>query len=57
MPMLMRLARVTTRRSEVWRHCEICDELAAMAPYATTCDACAEVVHLVGRTERRRGCA
>lgn len=40
MPMLMTSARVTTLRSEVWRHCETCDDLAAMAPHATTCDVC-----------------
>jgi hypothetical protein len=40
MPMLVKLARVSTRRGEVWRHCESCDELTAMAPHQTTCDAC-----------------
>lgn len=40
-PMVMTLARVTTLRREVWRHCETCDELAAMPPYENVCDACA----------------
>ncbi|MEO3923882.1 hypothetical protein ABGB07_08470 [Micromonosporaceae bacterium B7E4] len=40
-PMVMTPARVTTLRREVWRHCECCDELAAMAPHASVCDVCA----------------
>jgi hypothetical protein len=31
-------------RGEVWRHCEICDDLAAMPPHATICDACTPVI-------------
>jgi hypothetical protein len=40
MPMLVNLAPATPRRAEVWRHCETCDELVAMAPWASVCDAC-----------------
>ncbi|MEH1130033.1 hypothetical protein [Micromonospora sp. CPCC 206061] len=44
MPTVVHLVRVTTRRGEVWRHCEICDDLAAMPPHVTICDACTPVV-------------
>ena len=30
-PMVMTLACVRTLRREVWRHCECCDELAALS--------------------------
>ena len=53
MPMLVNLARVTTRRTEVWRHCEDCDELAAMAPNAFTCDVCAPTPAPTYRATRR----
>ncbi|MEV4756008.1 hypothetical protein AB0J86_12970 [Micromonospora sp. NPDC049559] len=43
MPMLVNLVRVSTRRNEVWRHCESCDELAAMAPYQVICSACSSI--------------
>jgi hypothetical protein len=43
-PTVVHLVRVTTRRGEVWRHCEVCDDLAAMPPHVTICDACAPVV-------------
>jgi hypothetical protein len=39
--MVVTLACVTTLRREVWQHCECCDELAAMPPYESVCDACA----------------
>ncbi|MEJ3748464.1 hypothetical protein WEI85_34920 [Actinomycetes bacterium KLBMP 9797] len=44
MPTVVDAALFPRGRGEQWRHCEICDELAAMAPQATLCDACAEVV-------------
>lgn len=43
MPTVIHIARVTTARAEVWRHCEICDDLAAMPPHVTICDACSTV--------------
>ena len=42
-PTVIHLLPESPRRGEVWRHCEICDDLAAMPPYATICDACATV--------------
>ncbi|MFV2094514.1 hypothetical protein ACFHW1_03345 [Micromonospora sp. LOL_014] len=45
-PMLMNLDPDKPRRREVWRHCEICDDLAAMPPHVFICDACALVVFL-----------
>jgi hypothetical protein len=42
-PTVIHLVRLTTGRGEVWRHCEICDDLAAMPPHVTICDACTTV--------------
>ena len=53
MPMLVKLARVSTRRAEVWRHCEVCDELAAMPPFAFVCDTCSDVTPSPYRLRRR----
>jgi hypothetical protein len=41
MPTVAKFARATTRESAVWRTCPACDRLAAMAPDALFCDACA----------------
>lgn len=38
--MLLNLDVATPGRREVWRHCEICDELAAMPLYVFVCDTC-----------------
>ncbi|MFC0526758.1 hypothetical protein [Phytohabitans kaempferiae] len=43
MPTVIHLLRPSTGRGEVWRHCEICDDLVAMPPHATICDACTTV--------------
>ncbi|WP_326552148.1 hypothetical protein [Micromonospora sp. NBC_01813] len=45
-PMLVNLDLSAPRRREVWRHCEICDDVAAMPPHVFICDACALVVFL-----------
>jgi hypothetical protein len=42
-PTVIHLLLETAFRGEVWRHCEICDELAAMPPHATICDTCTAV--------------
>jgi hypothetical protein len=42
-PTVIHILRATTRRGEVWRHCEICDDVAAMPPHVTICDACTSV--------------
>jgi hypothetical protein len=42
-PTVIHVVRVSTSRGEVWRHCEICDELAAMPPHVFICDACTTV--------------
>jgi hypothetical protein len=44
-PTVIHIVRVSTRRGEVWRHCEICDDLAAMPPHVTICDACTTVTN------------
>lgn len=40
LPMLLNLAVPAPLRREVWRHCESCDELAAMPPYVFVCETC-----------------
>lgn len=41
LPMLLGLGLATSGRREVWRHCEVCDDLAAMAPHVSVCETCA----------------
>jgi hypothetical protein len=41
MPTVSNTARATIRDTAVWRTCPACDQLAAMAPDALFCDACA----------------
>ncbi len=44
MPRLYKAARVTTRSGAIWRHCDVCDDLAALAPGDRVCPACVAVV-------------
>jgi len=39
-PTVIHLPHASARRGEVWRHCEICDDLVAMPPHVSICDAC-----------------
>ncbi len=41
MPKVIDAARVTTPDTAVWRECPCCGQLAALAPDALFCDACA----------------
>jgi hypothetical protein len=41
MPTVSKSARATIRDTAVWRTCPACEQLAAMAPEALFCDACA----------------
>ncbi|GAA1778298.1 hypothetical protein [Luedemannella helvata] len=37
---LAAVVRITTKRRHVWRHCDGCGDLAALAPDQTHCQTC-----------------